>query len=112
MVKKKRSDECQKMFYKKAFKYSENKYFCRYKNKNKSKSRVMSSFYHHHFDEVVERKGLPITTFYHPDKKTKPGLAIVHKTFNTKYVKHLLLSKSFRNDVKDYHCIFREECQK
>ena len=66
----------------------------------------MSQFYHFHFDTVAKAMKIPITTFYHPNKKTRPGLTGVHKTFNTKYVHDLMLSKSFLNDVKEYHNIF------
>ena len=46
---KKRSDEYQKLFFRRAFKYAEKEYFGK---RNKNKSRKMSSFYHHHFDKI------------------------------------------------------------
>jgi hypothetical protein len=60
----------------------------------------MSHFYHFHFDTISKNLSIPITLFYHPNKKTKPGLTIGHKTFNSKYVKLLLKSKTFKNDSK------------
>ncbi len=60
----------------------------------------MSHFYHYHFDTVSANEGIPITQFYHPNKKTKPGLATGQKTFNAKYVKLLLKSKTFLEDIK------------
>lgn len=84
------------MFYKKAFKYSVKKYF----GKKKNKSRRMSQFYHHHFDQVCQEAGTPLASFYHPDKNTKPGLVVGQKTFNLSYIRTLLKSKSFRIDVR------------
>jgi hypothetical protein len=104
--KKKRADESQKLFYKRAFKYSESKFFKRCKNK----SRKMSHFYHFHFDSISQLEGIPITQFYHPNKKTKPGLALGYKTFNSKYVRLLLRSKSFLEDTREYHKIFIDDC--
>jgi hypothetical protein len=72
----------------------------------------MSQFYHHHFDTVAQKEGLPITSFYHPDKKTKPGLKVSFKTFNINYIRLLLRSKSFRGIVKHYHKVFPDECLK
>ena len=60
----------------------------------------MSQFYHHHFDEVTQNNGLSITNFYHPNKKTRPGLEVGHKTFNLAYVRLLLKSKTFRVDAQ------------
>lgn len=69
----------------------------------------MSLFYHHHFDKVSQETSTPITSFYHPDKQTKPGLKIGQKTFNLSYVRTLLKSKSFRMDVKEFHHIFKTQ---
>lgn len=55
---------------------------------------------------------MPITDFYHPERKTKPGLRLGCKTFNAKYIKLLLKSKTFKNDIKDYHSLFFDECIK
>lgn len=60
----------------------------------------MSRFYHFHFDYVSKTEDIPLTQFYHPNKKTKPGMIIGYKTFNSKYVKLLLKSKTFRDDIK------------
>ena len=72
----------------------------------------MCQFYHHHFDKVGERVSVPITDFYHPNKKTRPGLACGQKTFNMSYIRLILMSKSFRADAREYHKIFMEECIK
>lgn len=106
--KKKRNDECQKLFYKKAFKYSEKKFF----KKGRNKSKRMNCFYHHHFDEIATSQRIPITMFYHPNRKTRPGLQIGFKTFNAKYINILLKSKSFMHDVKEYHALFLQDCTK
>lgn len=42
----------------------------------------MSHFYHHHFDSVASKLKTPLVDFYHPDKKTKPGLKTGKKSFN------------------------------
>lgn len=60
----------------------------------------MSRFYHHHFDKTAKEEKIPITSFYHPNRKTKPGLAIGYRTFNYRYIKLLLKSSSFREDLK------------
>ncbi len=56
----------------------------------------MSSFYHHHFEAIAQRMNIPLVNFYHPDKKTKPGLRTGQKSFNLSYIKLLLRSDSFR----------------
>lgn len=77
------------MFFKKAFKYAEKSFFR--KNK-KNKSRRMSQFYHFHFDAIAQKLNIPLINFYHPDKKTKPGLSTGQKSFNSSYVKTILKS--------------------
>lgn len=72
----------------------------------------MSQFYHHHFDEVAKRLGIPLVNFYHPDKKTKPGLHTGQKSFNSSFVKIILKSKTFRKVCQDYHSNFIQECTK
>lgn len=71
----------------------------------------MSQFYHHHFDSVAEVLKIPIYNFYHPDKKTKPGLSTGQKSFNSSYVKTVLRSASFRKVCIEYREKFREECK-
>jgi hypothetical protein len=104
---KKRPDEYQKLFFKRAFKYAERVYFAK---KGKNKSRKMSNFYHHHFETIATKMGVPLVNFYHPDKKTKPGLRTGQKSFNLSYIKLLLKSDSFREVIKNYHKKFRQEC--
>ena len=106
--KPKRPDECHKLFYKKSFKFAENQFF----KKKKCKSRKMSYFYHHYFDKASKSQNIPITSFYHPDKKTRPGFQIGFKTFNITYIRLLLKSKVFRNVIKEYHHYFIDECLK
>lgn len=103
---KKRPDEYQKLFYKRAFKYAEKEYFGRSKNK----SRKMSGFYHHHFGKVAKQMGVPIVNFYHPDRKTKPGLRVGQKSFNKSFIKLLLRSDSFRQTSQTYCLRFRQDC--
>lgn len=66
----------------------------------------MSQLYHHYFDKVSKTENIPITSFYHPDKKTKPGLQLGFKTFNITYIRLLLKSQSFRQSLKHYHKFF------
>lgn len=47
---KKRPDEYQKLFYRRAFKFAEKKYFGK---KGKNKSRKMSAFYHYYFGNTA-----------------------------------------------------------
>lgn len=72
----------------------------------------MSHFYHHHFDLLCKIQGVPITYFYHPNKKTKPGLVTGQKSFNNKYVRLLLKSKTFLQDIREFHKIFIDDCLK
>jgi hypothetical protein len=103
---KKRPDEYQKHFFKRAFKYAEKEYF----GKSKNKSRKMSAFYHHHFETIAQKMNVPLVNFYHPDKKTKPGLRTGQKSFNLAYIKLLLRSNSFREVSKAYYQQFKSEC--
>jgi hypothetical protein len=70
----------------------------------------MSNFYHHHFEAIANKMGVPLVNFYHPDKKTKPGLRTGQKSFNLSYIKLLLKSDSFREVIKNYHKKFKQEC--
>ena len=72
----------------------------------------MSQFYHHHFDSVANTLKIPLINFYHPDKKTKPGLSTGQKSFNSSYVKTILKSLSFRKVCSEYHAHFKEDCKK
>ena len=66
----------------------------------------MAQFYHNYFDKTSKRCNLPITSFYHPDKKTKPGLQVGFRTFNITYIRLLLKSQEFREVIKVYHKFF------
>lgn len=103
---KKRPDEYQKLFFKRAFKYAEREFF----GKSKNKSRKMSAFYHHHFEIIAQSMGIPLVNFYHPDKKTKPGLRTGQKSFNLAYIKLLLRSDSFREVSRSYYRHFKADC--
>ena len=72
----------------------------------------MCQFYHHHFDQISEMQKIPLTDFYHPNKKTRPGLVCGQKTFNLSYVRLVLKSKSFKADAREYHKIFVQDCMK
>jgi hypothetical protein len=72
----------------------------------------MSQFYHYHFDTVANTLKVPLINFYHPDKKTKPGLNTGQKSFNSSYVKTVLKSLSFRKVCIEYHEAFKEDCKK
>ena len=71
----------------------------------------MSQFYHHHFDPVIKALNIPLTNFYHPDKKTKPGLTTGQKSFNSSYIKMILKSLSFRKICIEYHAKFKQDCR-
>jgi hypothetical protein len=86
---RKRPDEYQKLFYRRAFKYAEKEFFGK---RNKNKSRKMSNFYHHYFGNTAQKMNVPLVNFYHPDKKTRPGLRVGQKSFNKSYVRLLLRS--------------------
>lgn len=106
--KTKRPDEYQKLFFKKAFKFAEHAFFR--KNK-KNRSRRMSQFYHHHFDDAAKSFKIPLVNFYHPEKKTKPGLSIGQKSFNSSYIKTILKSNTFRKVCLEYHAKFKQDCK-
>lgn len=96
---KKRPDEYQKLFYRRAFKFAEKEFFGK---RNKNKSRKMSGFYHFHFESAAQKMNVPLINFYHPDKKTRPGLKVGQKSFNRCYVRLLLRSESFRAVSRAY----------
>jgi len=52
---------------------------------------------------------IPLVNFYHPDRKTKPGLRVGQKSFNKSYIKLLLRSDSFREISKQYRLKFMDE---
>lgn len=85
---RKRTDEYQKLFYRRAFKFAEKQYF----GVRKNKSRKMSSFYHFYFGPIAQTMNIPLVNFYHPDKKTRPGLKVGQKSFNRSYIRLLLRS--------------------
>jgi len=53
---------------------------------------------------------VPLVNFYHPDRKTKPGLKVGQKSFNKAFIRLLLRSESFRAASRIYRQRFREEC--
>jgi len=53
---------------------------------------------------------VPLVNFYHPDKKTRPGLTIGQKSFNRAYIRLLLRSEVFREVSRDYRQRFYQEC--
>ena len=106
-VVKKRPDEYQKLFYKRAFKFAEKQFFGK---KSRNKSRKMSGFYHHYFGTTAQKMNVPLVNFYHPDKKTRPGLRVGQKSFNRAYVRLLLRSDVFRQVSLAYRNRFYQEC--
>ena len=70
----------------------------------------MSCFYHHYFGSIAEKMNVPLVNFYHPDKKTRPGLRVGQKSFNQSYVRLLLKSDIFRDVSRTYRGRFKEEC--
>lgn len=97
------------MFFKRAFKYTENLFF----KKNNKKKRISKKeknyqkYYAYYFQEVSVLKNISMSNFYHPQKnpnngkkssKMTPGL----KSFNQVYIDIILLSEKFRKDVKVY----------
>jgi hypothetical protein len=59
---KKRPDELQKMFFKRAMKYAQDVFMKKRKNKR------INMFYRHHFAEIAEKLGCSLLSFYHPNK--------------------------------------------
>ena len=104
----KRPDEYQKLFYRRAFKFAEREFFGK---RCKNKSRKMSSFYHFYFGSTAQRMGIPLLNFYHPDKRTRPGLKVGQKSFNKAYIRLLLRSDSFRDASRLYRGKFILECK-
>lgn len=100
MAAKKRPDELQKMFFKRALKYAEDMFM------KKRKTKRINMFYRHHFQEIAKKLDICITTFYHPNRQTKTGVKSGCKTFNFTYVRLVLRSDSFRQVVKNYLNVF------
>ena len=53
---------------------------------------------------------VPLVNFYHPDKKTRPGLRVGQKSFNKSYVRLLLKSEVFRDVSRAYRKRFYDDC--
>jgi len=70
----------------------------------------MSGFYHYYFGSTAKCMNIPLINFYHPDKKTRPGLRVGQKSFNRSYVKLLLRSAVFREVSRAYRGRFYQEC--
>jgi hypothetical protein len=70
----------------------------------------MAGFYHYHFGSAAKTMNVPLVNFYHPDRKTKPGLRVGQKSFNKAFIRLLLRSESFRAASGIYRQRFREEC--
>jgi hypothetical protein len=54
---------------------------------------------------------VPLVNFYHPDKKTRPGLKVGQKSFNRGYIRLLLRSEPFREVSARYCTRFEQECR-
>ena len=72
----------------------------------------MSSFYHFYFGSTAEKMNIPLLNFYHPNKKTRPGLKVGQKSFNKSYIRLLLRSETFREVSRLYRGKFVSECIK
>lgn len=70
----------------------------------------MSGFYHFYFGGTAQKMNVPLVNFYHPDKKTRPGLRVGQKSFNRSYIRLLLRSEPFREVSKAYRSRFYTEC--
>ena len=70
----------------------------------------MSGFYHHYFGTTAQHMNVPLVNFYHPDKKTRPGLRVGQKSFNKSYVRLLLKSEVFRDVSRAYRKRFYDDC--
>lgn len=103
VTKAKRLEENYKMVFKSALKHLGNT-FKKNKKSKKSKSDD-SSFYDHYFGNLAIGQGLPIETFFHPNKKmkaqSKKNLPN-QKTMNSKYLDSLLSSSVFCVDLEQF----------
>ena len=113
----KRVEEKQKLFFKAALKYSENKYFRSVINdsKKKIKKRELDQreFYESYFGESAKKNKCNLSNFFHPNKKLKSvsnkstctlddkGRAGL-KSLNSTYIDLILSSERFRNDCIEF----------
>jgi len=65
---KKRVEENQKLFFKKAFKFVEKNYFAQKKNKKRivKREKNYDDFYDHYFGEDSKNKQIDMANYYHP----------------------------------------------
>lgn len=128
----KRSEESQKLFFKKAYAFIESKFFrARIKNKKKIQKRHKNyqEFYTHYFSETAKELDIDLENFYHPQKSFKkrsvkkasknikknsttniiiPG----QKSFNKTYIELILKSNSFKKDLEIYlNDHFMKDCE-
>ncbi|CAK70004.1 unnamed protein product (macronuclear) [Paramecium tetraurelia] len=103
----KRVEEKQKFIFKKGFKFVEHRF---YQNQMKTHKKMKQNqqqidFYEIHFKELSLKMNKHLTYFIHPQKKMQIGKLNYQsgfKSFNQPYIRTLLKSKSFRQEIKDY----------
>ncbi|CAD8061800.1 unnamed protein product [Paramecium primaurelia] len=103
----KRVEEKQKLVFKKGFKIVEQKFYQNqlkaYKKKKQNQQQI--DFYETHFKELSLKMNKHLTYFIHPQKKMQIGIITYQsgfKSFNQPYIRTILKSKSFRQEIKNY----------
>ncbi|CAD8081699.1 unnamed protein product [Paramecium sonneborni] len=103
----KRVEEKQKLVFKKGFKKVEQKFYQNQLKTSKIKKQNQFSidFYEIHFKELSLKMKKHLTYFIHPQKKMQIGIITYQsgfKSFNQPYIRTILKSQSFRQEIKDY----------
>ncbi|CAD8080286.1 unnamed protein product [Paramecium sonneborni] len=103
----KRVEEKQKFVFKKGFKKAEQKFYqSQLKiSKKKKQNQLSIDFYETHFKMLSQKMNKDLTYFIHPQKKMQIGIITYQsgfKSFNQPYIKTILKSQSFRQEIKDY----------
>ena len=100
----KRREEKQKLFFKSALKFIENRFMTelsRANNGMKKKDMNSEIFYATYFDKVAREKGLDIAAFYPPNQRRGGGRSDI-KSFNLRYIELLLSSKRFIEETLQF----------
>ena len=100
-----RREEKQKLFFKAALKFIQNRFLANLSKANgiKKKDIDINVFYRAYFQEAAMEKGLDITDFYPPNQKIRGQSAKRElKSFNLKYIELLLSSKRFLEETLEF----------
>ena len=93
----KRPEENAKFIFKHVLKTMRERFVAQTGNKRSRKYDKEKAFYMGYFKDIVEEKGVPIETFFHPRNVVGPSI-VGHRTINSEYIRDISLSQKFVSD--------------